>query len=620
MEKTKNPTDEKEITKTKVPMSENHGDRIFSRFLGQFLEKTFLEKVLDKKLITVLKQGIIYPQKYPHNFFMPYSIGWPVDAILEKPFESGFYKYANIKNFENFFDFLLDFLHFAASESTYLQAFSALDLYLAPYIRRDSMDPNSIKKILYRFIYHLNSMFEFRKRNIPISLLLFFNVSDRFLENETFINGNKVGYFGDFLEEASIFLKSLLSILTSGDVIGRPFSQPLVSLFISKNFDWNGQEYGDLSEYIFNAIARAGSLHLINNYHLDINGLYFIYRDFIRNQENFGSIKELHEELFERLKRIKLPKGLWDLPEYSGCFTSLGINIPHLALISNGDFDIFSDNLIDILEKGRYLSRMLTKRYKRMLDEGKLKLIKRYIGTFVGFFNSFCIFGLPEASANFINNPKLWFDGSKEDYKDAISFEKKVLLLIRKVLAEFEDRDHVIYKIEQPTDTMSCQRSAIIDYKIFIDKIKSKDIFIPIKNGIPFYSSAVTPYYTNMPLVYRLYFESEIQQLFTGGVNTQIFLGELPDLKALKNFLYRIIVNIGVISITITPVISICPKCSWKSIGVFNKCPNCDFKNPEIWSRIDGRYRLLHSCPKEQKAEAESIVLYSYEGKTTIEL
>ncbi|MHA1676658.1 MAG: hypothetical protein ACTSU6_05710, partial [Candidatus Njordarchaeales archaeon] len=69
MEKTRNPANEKELTKTKVPISENHGDRIFNRFLGQFLEKTFLEKVLDKKLITVLKQGIIYPQKYPHNFF-----------------------------------------------------------------------------------------------------------------------------------------------------------------------------------------------------------------------------------------------------------------------------------------------------------------------------------------------------------------------------------------------------------------------------------------------------------------------------------------------------------------------------------------------------------------------
>jgi len=81
-----------------------------------------------------------------------------------------------------------------------------------------------------------------------------------------------------------------------------------------------------------------------------------------------------------------------------------------------------------------------------------------------------------------------------------------------------------------------------------------------------------------------------------------LFLGQLPDIEALKKLVYRIATTTKVVYFSITPVQSVCRNCRRSIVGLYEQCPRCGGVT-DIWSRIVGYYRPLSSWNLGKKAE-----------------
>jgi len=170
-----------------------------------------------------------------------------------------------------------------------------------------------------------------------------------------------------------------------------------------------------------------------------------------------------------------------------------------------------------------------------------------------------------------------------------------------------------MYNIEEVPGEGASYRLALLDYRMFREKIRSGEFFIPLQKGVPFYSNSIVPYYADIPLSERIRLEAEIQPLFNGGVMMHIFLGEPVEPTALMRFVRKITEN-KIVYFSITPTLTVCLKCSRSSIGVHSSCPYCGSNKVEIWSRIVGYYRPLYRWNPGKKAEFETRIHYGMGG------
>ncbi len=225
-------------------------------------------------------------------------------------------------------------------------------------------------------------------------------------------------------------------------------------------------------------------------------------------------------------------------------------------------------------------------RYEASLKAGLMPLTREYLGHLHHHYNTIGVIGLPEAAASFLQDPKLWVEGSEGEMRRALDFERRVVAYIRERAGEFEEEDGYLYNVEEVPGEGASYRLALLDYR--------RGYFRPVSGSTPFYSNSIVPYYADVPIFKRALWEGEVQREFTGGVMMHLFLSEQPDPTALKRLVRRIAENTRVVYFSVTPVISVCRGCGWSAVGVFEECPKCH-RPVDVWSRIVGYYRPVRA-------------------------
>jgi len=594
----------------------------YSGFIGYLLDNLLkdpeiLSSYLPSSAVKAHIEGDIHIHKLPHSLFIPYCIGWSFGSILRKGLVTPSIVARPAKHLETAISHLVSFFFLASQEWTGAQAISALDLYLSPFVRTDNLDNKSVKQALQRLVYELNypSRLGYQSPFTNITILL--DTIPEFLRETAIVGGKKVGILEDFLEEAQTITKNILTHYLEGDSKGKPFTFPIVTMMITKKFDWNGSRWDGLTDEIFNLIAKRGTIYLLNGYATNIDALYAmccrltIDVDKVLSLSKMISIRSDLEELTEELRKHKQAYGVWALPDATGSIGVVTINLPRIAISSFGDESEFFDELQEKIHLAKEVLLVWRERYNKLLERGFMPLTRIYLGTFVNHFNTIGLVGLPEAAANFLQNKELWFDSSFKERKEAMFFMKKVVKCVRDLTEEFEEESGHPWNVEEVPAESTAYRLASLDYKLFKEKLKN-EFFIPNLHGVSFYSNSITPYYANLSLAERLKIEGEVQREFTGGVMLHIFLYESPDVKSLKKFVYNIVKNTKLVYFSITPSISVCLKCGWWGVGIYTTCMKCQSKNIEIWSRIVGYYRPLHRWNKGRRAEFLSRIHYSF--------
>ncbi|MCD6369781.1 MAG: anaerobic ribonucleoside triphosphate reductase [Thermoproteales archaeon] len=597
----------------------------FRNFLFEKIVKQpeVLKNYLPADAIDSHFNGWIHIHKLPDSLWIPYCIGWSYRRILKLGLKTPGIISRPARHFDTAVTHLTNFFFMTAQEYTGAQAVSAFDLYVAPFVLKDGLDYRRIKQVLQGMLFELNYPARAGYQSPFTNITLVLDTSSDMLEGEAYIGGKPVGRLGDYVDEAIMVNKALFELYLEGDASGQPFTFPIPTLMLTKNFDWNGRRWGELSDLIFEALAEKGTAYLLNGYASNVEALYAmccrltadINHVLNHSSDKLFSLKldyRKEEDAMEMfLKKRGRAYGIWALPDATGSIGVVTINMPRLAALSKGEWEVFEELLYSRLETARKTLLTWRKRYERNLKVGLMPMSKIYLGHFNHHFNTFGIIGLPEAAANFMRNPKVWFEGSENEMREAVDIEKHMVSLVRRYAEEYEHLDGYLYNVEEIPGESTGYRLARIDMQMFKEEYEKGEICIPSDGIAVFYSNSVVPYYADIPIYQRAIWEGEVQQEFTGGVMMHLFLGERPDPKSLKNLIHRIVTNTKVTYFSITPTLTVCQKCGWRAVGSFEKCPKCGNEHVDVWSRIVGYYRPLRNWNLGKKAEYKLRVQYS---------
>ena len=574
----------------------------FIDFMLDKLLKTesVLSRFLPPKAVKAHFRGDLHIHKLPYSLWIPYCTGWSLSRILSGGFRTPTIVAGPPRHFESALSQMVDFLYVAQQEWTGAQAFSAVDLFLAPFIRADNLSYGRVKQRIQSMLYQLNVPARLGMQSPFTNVTLFLDTSKTLLETEVRVAGKRMGTAGDYLDEALMVSRALFELYLEGDSLGQPFTFPIPTLMLTRSFDWSGRRWGGLADLIFEALARRGAAYLLNGYTSNVEALYAMC---CRLTIDISKLElRLEESLSEELKGARSARGVWALPDATGSIGVVTLNLPRMAFLSKGEWSVLEELLRERLEAAREVLLAWRARYEKSLKAGLMPITKIYLSHFWNHYNTFGLIGLPEAAANFIRNPRLWFEGSRREMREAVEVERRIVEVVRRYAEECEDEDSYLYNVEEIPGESTGYRLASLDYETFREEVERGEIAMPTDGTAPFYSNSIVPYYADVPLPLRVEWEGLVQSEFTGGVMMHLFLDEMPDPHALRSLVRRIVENTRVVYFSITPTMSVCRSCGWSSVGTHWSCPKCGSET-QVWSRIVGYYRPVSSWNIGKKAE-----------------
>ena len=584
----------------------------YSNFRNYLFEKlvetpSVLSSYLPPDAVEAHYKGDIHIHKLPDSLWIPYCIGWSYRRILELGLKTPSVVSRPAKHFDTAVSHLVNFFFMAAQEFTGAQATSAFDLYAAPFVARDGLSHSRVKQPLQAMLFELNYPARAGYQSVFTNITLVLDTSRGVLEGDAIVGGERVGSLGDYLGEALEVSKALFELYLEGDAVGQPFTFPIPTLMLTKDFDWEGRRWGELTDLIFEALARRGSAYLLNGYASDVEALYAMCCRLtidVNHVVNHGLKLSYadEEDAFERFLKAReggKAFGIWAVPDATGSIGVVTVNLPRIAALSEGEWGVFEELLGERLQLARKVLLAWRVRYERSLRSGLMPITRVYLGHFNHHFNTFGLIGLPEAAANFLRDPKVWLEGSARSVREAVEVERRMVQLVREFAEECEEVDGFLYNVEEVPGESTGYKLALADRQLFKGR---EDVLIPSDGSAPFYSNSVVPYYADAPIYQRAVWEGEVQQEFTGGVMMHLFLSEQPDPKALKSLVRRIAVNTKVVYFSITPTISVCRECGWRAVGTHWQCPKCG-SAADVWRRIVGYYRPVRQWNPGKRAE-----------------
>ena len=592
----------------------------YSDFLGYAMSKllkkpSVLYDYLPARAVEMHFNRDIHIHKLPHSLWVPYCVGWSYAKILRLGLITPSIVSRPARHLSTAISHVINFFHLTAQEWSGAQAISAIDLYAGPFVEHDRLSYTAVKQEIQKMFFELNYPTRLGYQSAFTNATIMLEADKDLLASEAIIGGREVGQLGDYLDGAISVARAFFDLSLEGDARGQPFTFPITTLMLSPDFDWNGRRWGDLTDLIFEALARRGTAYLLNGYATDVGSLYAmccrLTADFskVALHEAEVKAKEAAKEFREALHRGRAPRGMWAMPDATGSIGVVTINLPRLAALSKGEWDKLEELLMERLEVAREVLRAWRDRYERMLEKGLMPMTRIYLGHLAGHFSTIGLVGLPEMASNFARDPRLWLDLDRRAVREAIGLEKKVVRMVREVAEEYEAEDNCLYNVEEVPAESTAYRFALKDMEFFKDELARGEVFMPRHDGTPYYSNSIVPYYAPASLPDRIRWEAEVQPEFTGGVMMHIFLDESPDPEALKKLVRRVAERTKVVYFSITPTIAVCRNCGWHAVGLFEKCPRCGHR-VELWSRIVGYYRPLSNWNEGKKAEFRQRVHY----------
>ena len=492
-----------------------------------------------------------------------YCVGWDLKDILLKGFKgvAGKIESKPAKHFGTALMQIVNYLYTLQGEAAGAQALSNFDSLLAPFIKYDGLQYKDIKQEMQKFLFNMNVPtrvgFQSPFSNITMDL----HVPNYMLEEPVIIGGDlKDDNYSDFQDEMDMINHAFAEIMYEGDAKGRPFTFPIPTYNITKDFEWDNEGL----DPIWKMTAKYGVPYFSN---------------FINSDMKPDDARSMCCRL--RLDNRELRKrggGLFGANPKTGSIGVVTINMPRIGYLSRDETEFFErlDSLMDLakdsLETKRELIENLTFSGLHPYYKFYLSDIRETFGEYwKNHFSTIGLIGMNDALLNFMNK-------SIAD-KEGKAFAEKVMDHMRNRLADYQEETGNIFNLEATPAEGASYRIAREDKKRFPDiRIYNQEKYN--NNG-----DRVEPYYTNstqLPSGYTsdvfeaLDLQDSLQSRYTGGTVLHIFLGESnPDPNATKKFIRKVAENYTLPYYTITPTFSICPKHGYIS-GRHEYCPKCD--------------------------------------------
>ncbi len=579
----------------------------FSYLLEEYMSR-FIE-FLPKPVLKAHLEGYIYVHKLPFSLYIPYCTGHSVARVLELGLKTPTVTSKPARHFDTYVDHLANYLITLQHYFTGAQAFSSVEWYAGPFIRRDKLSFKEVKQNIQRLLFNLNYPTRVGLQTPFTNFTVTLDAPRKMLEGDHAIyDGKKDEPLGTYYDEARIFFLALTKLYREGDAFGQPFTFPIPTLMVTAKIIWDDPE---VFEAVFQTAAKRGSFYWLNTRVVDPDAAYAmccritIDRNellYAYNNGGFSLKKDLEQTKEEVMSRIERQRfgGLWAMPDITGSVNVTTINLPRIALEANGDDTRFWEIYDKVLELVRLSEDWFRKRYLTLMSRypNMYSMIKWYLREFpASHFNTIGILGLPEAAAIYLQDPYIWKEGPRRDWLRAATIMGKIVDHAVKRAREWMRETGVPWNVEEVPGESAAAKLALKDTKLYPEVIE----YLSDPEN-PIYSTSIAPYYGSLELSDRIEIEAMIQKKFTGGVMMHIFLGEEPDPEALAKLTKRLM-QTDLIYWSYTPAITHCNSCGKTFTGLYTRCPVCGSENVDVWSRIIGYYRPLRNWNPYRRKE-----------------
>lgn len=525
------------------------------RLAGEVMIKYMLSEIYPKKISDAHLDGDIHI----HNLYMGvvgYCCGWSVQDILMKgvgvPWQVSC---APPKHFGSALNQIANFFGIVSNEWSGAQALNSLDVFLAPFVRKDKLSYEEVKQLLQGFIYTLNLPSRYGGQTPFTNITFDLKVPDDLADRNAIIGGKlQKEKYKEFQKEMDMINTAFSEIMENGDSQGRAFTFPIPTYNITKDFNWNTP----VVDSIFGMTAKYGIPY---------------FQNFINSNLDPHAVRSMCCHLRLDLTQLKYRRvgGFFGYADKCGSVGVVTINMPRIGYLAKNEKDFFMklEKMLDIAKESLEIKR------KVVLDNicnGLLPFTKKYLGNLDTHFSTIGVIGMNEACLNFL--------GKDIASKEGKELSLKTLNFIREKLLKYQKQTGNIYNLEATPAESTAYRLAKIDKEKYL-KIKTQ--------------GSKTPYYTNstwLPVYHTdkvldvLEHQNALQPLYTGGTIFHTFLGERINGKEAKALVKKILENYNIPYITLTPTFSVCHEHGYLK-GEHLKCPKCR-KHAEVYSRVVG--------------------------------
>lgn len=522
-----------------------------------------------------------------------YCVGWDLKDLLTVGFKGvrGKIESKPARHFRVALMQVVNFMYTLQGEAAGAIAFSNFDTLLAPFIRYDKLNFKQVKQAMQEFLFNINVPtrvgFQTPFTNVTLDLQ-----APKYMAEEPVIIGGKPQEetYGEFQKEQDMFNRAFAEVIFEGDAKGRPFTFPIPTYNLTKDFDW---EDGPL-EPVWKMTAKYGIPYFAN----------FINAD-MKPEDARSMCCRLRLDKRELKKR---GGGLFGSNPLTGSIGVMTINLPRIGYLAKNKKDYF-ERLEDLMDLARKALQVKRETLERLTEKGLypyskfyLRSIKKGFGEYwKNHFSTIGLLGMNESLLNFMD--KTTADPA------GIEFASEVLDFMRGKLADYQAADSDIYNLEATPAEGASYRLARLDKEKYPELKIYKEHPVPIKKE-------KSPYYTNsthLPVGYTqdifeaLDLQDELQTKYTGGTVLHGFLGEkMPSIKSTKALIRKIAENYRLPYFTLTPTFSICPVHGYLT-GEQKLCPRClehgKEQNTEIYSRVVGYLRPVEQWNDGKQAE-----------------
>ena len=553
-------------------------------------KKYWLNKIYPKEIRESASNGDFHI----HNLELlaPYCAGWDLYDFLLKGFGgvSGKIQCRPPKHFRTALGQLVNVLFTLQGETAGANAVSNFDTLLAPFIRYDNLNYKQVKQAMQEFLYNcmVPTRVGFQTPFLNVSLDI--KAPGHLAKQPVIIGGEpQKEIYGEFQPEMDMFIKAFYEGLMEGDASGRPFTFPIPTVSVGKDFEWDNPALSTM----WDATAKYGINYFSNFVNSDMSP------DDARSM--CCRLRLDNRELYKR------GGGLFGSSPKTGSIGVVTINLPRIGYLSKTKSD-FLKRLEHLMELAKESLEIKRKALDNFMEKGLYPYSKYYLqdvktlrnSYFGNHFATIGICGMNEALMNFLEEDITTPKGKK--------FAIEVLDFMRDTMIKFQKETGNLYNLEATPAEGTSYRQARTD------KEKYPDIITSGTQEVPFYTnSSQLPVGFTDDVFEALDQQNDLQTKYTGGTVLHIFLGEkITDASQAKNLVKKIFEKYSLPYITLTPTFSICPVHGYLS-GEHFECPQCAVKQPcEVYSRVVGYIRPVqqwHKGKKEEYDERKEFIL-----------
>ncbi len=544
-----------------------------------------------------------------------YCAGWSLRQLLAEGFNgvTGRVSSRPPRHFREALGQMANFLGILQSEWAGAQAFSSFDTYLAPYVFRDQLSYEDVRKAVRQFVYNLNVPARWGQSpftNITFDITvpddlrtqapmagadhLFARLGKR-QDLLATAQGRRPGItsltemtYADFAPEMAQIILAYYDVMTEGDSTGQPFTFPIPTVNITEDFAWEGP----IADAIFENAAKVGSSYFQNF----IGSQYTRGEDGTRtpNPEAYkpGAVRSMCCRLQLDLRELqKRGNGLFGSAEMTGSIGVVTLNMAALGYRFAGDEEGLGTEIARLMDMAKSTLEKKRAFVTTLFERGLYPYTRRYLSSFRNHFSTIGVNGMNEMVLN--------FTGGRHNLADpeGVALSLRLLERMRTRLRTYQEETGNLYNLEASPAEGATYRFAKEDKKRFPDILQA--------------GSGTNIYYTNssqLPVDHTddpfcaLDLQNKLQCKYTGGTVLHLYMNErLESADSCRTFLRAVLENYQMPYVTVTPVFSVCDTHGYLR-GEQPNCPHCG-STTQVWTRVMGYFRPVDSFNIGKKGE-----------------